>query len=70
MELEHRRLVLRARRLGQVLATLNQRQSELGDATPAGLRAALADFGRELADVRLRLRDLDRDVRSVQVAEA
>lgn len=58
-ELECRRLERRARRLEKVLAALHERQEQLGEDTPQGLRAAIADFGQELSEVRHDLRGGD-----------
>ena len=54
-ELEEDRLTWRRQRLEMVLAVLRERAAERersGDGVPPPLRAAIADFGRELGALR------------------
>lgn len=56
--LEYDRLEHRALRVRQVLAALRERADARTDvAPPRPLRAAIEDFGRELAELERRLRD-------------
>lgn len=54
-QLERDRLEQRAARVKQVLAALRERADVRG-ATPRPLRAAIEDFGRELADLERQMR--------------
>ena len=55
-QLERDRLEQRAARVKQVLTALRERADTRHGATPRPLRAAIEDFGRELADLERQLR--------------
>jgi uncharacterized membrane protein YccC len=54
-ELEHHRLERRAMRVRRVLQVLHRRIELRNGSTPRPLRAAIEDFGRELAELERRL---------------
>jgi uncharacterized membrane protein YccC len=55
-QLERDRLEKRARRVRQVIDALRERASAREGGAPRPLRAAIEDFGRELADLERQLR--------------
>ncbi|MGB2696111.1 MAG: hypothetical protein WBD55_13120 [Dehalococcoidia bacterium] len=58
--LERDRLERRAARVRQVIHALRERASAREGVTPRPLRAAIEDFGRELADLERQLRHRSR----------
>lgn len=55
-QLERDRLEQRAARVKQVLAALRERADARNGTAPKPLRAAIEDFGRELADIERQMR--------------